>query len=112
MIFTTTIYQDGKRIREVNHGYKEPTAEDLRTIDCTPDPDYIASKKTKIEKLQEEAQNRKREEEKEAERKKFEESKEGVNVNPLELSPKPTASQKIYREELDAIRNRAEDLEV
>lgn len=55
MIFTTTIYQDGKRIREVNHGYKEPTAEDLRTIDCTPDPDYIASKKTKIEKLQEEA---------------------------------------------------------
>tara|TARA_B110000285_G_C15096616_1_gene602378 strand:+ start:859 stop:1071 length:213 start_codon:yes stop_codon:yes gene_type:complete len=29
----------------------------------------------------------------------------------LELEPKPSAAQSIFREELDAIRNRAEDLE-
>ena len=56
-MYITTIYQDDKRIREVNHGFKEPTAEEMRKLDCTPDPEYIArgGKGVKKEKLEEQA---------------------------------------------------------
>ena len=85
----------------------------MRGLDCTPDPDYIAkgAKGSKKEKLEAEAQLKRKEEQKEQAKKEYEESKEGINVNPLELEPKPSAAQSIFREELDAIRNRAEDLE-
>jgi hypothetical protein len=54
---------------------------------------------------------KRKEEAKEQAKKDFEESKKGINVHPLELELAPTAAQKIMREELDAIRNRADDLE-
>ena len=89
VLYVITIYQDDKRIREINHGYREPTAEEMRTLDCTPDPEFIARnrKKTPIEKLAAEAAAMKEEEVASKKQKEFEESKEGVNVNPLVLSP-------------------------